>query len=84
MDEKETKKVVVRTCDECGLSAHSPADGLWFCNHKEVRDRGDFINVTQMDGRPFVHGVHTRCPLRNCRFLYQLADDVVFIGPSRD
>ncbi len=78
MSEK-TKDVVVHTCDECSFSAYSPDDGLWFCDHQEVRARGDFINVTQTNGCPFTRGVHKRCPMRNCRFLYTLAEDVVFI-----
>ncbi len=77
--DKDTKSVAIHTCDECAFSAHSPDDGLWFCNHEEVRDRGDFINVTQMDGCPFTEGVHKRCPLRACRFLYELADNAVFL-----
>lgn len=77
---QEPKRIIVHSCDDCGLSSHSPADGLWFCVHAEVRKKGQFINVTRPDGCPFKRGVSKRCPLQHHSVIYQLADDVEFIG----
>lgn len=77
--EPQPKRIIVRSCDDCGLSSHSPSDGLWFCGHREHRETGAFVNVTRADGTPFKRGVSKRCPLRYHSVIYQLADDVEFI-----
>jgi hypothetical protein len=79
MTEQQPKRVIVRCCDDCGLSSHSPADGLWFCVHEYARKKGLFINVTRADGKPFKRGVSRRCPLQHHSVIYELAEDVEFI-----
>lgn len=73
------KKIIVRCCDDCGLSTNNASDGLWICAHREIRKKGLFINVTRPDGKIFKRGVSKRCPLRYSSVLYELAEDVEFI-----
>jgi len=73
------KKIIVRCCDDCGLSTNNASDGLWICAHAEVRKKGLFINVTRPDGKIYKRGVSSRCPLRYSSVVYELAEDVEFV-----
>ena len=73
------KHIIISCCNDCGLSSYNPIDGLWYCAHKLVRDKGLSVNITYIDGRPHIHGVSRRCPLIKEAITYQLAEGVRFI-----